>query len=110
MIEQYLSNRYNLVQVIQLVDARHKPSKDDITMINWIRSFGYHPLVVATKLDKLKKSEIEKNLTTIYNTLELDDSALLLPFSSEKRTGREELLEIIDHLCSIYHPQEVEGE
>ncbi len=110
MIEQYLSNRYNLVQVIQLVDARHKPSKDDITMINWIRSFGYHPLVVATKLDKLKKSEIEKNLTTIYNTLELDDSALLLPFSSEKRTGREELLEIIDQLCSIYHPQEVEGE
>ncbi len=110
MIEQYLSNRYNLVQVIQLVDARHKPSKDDITMINWIRSFGYHPLVVATKLDKLKKSEIEKNLTTIYNTLELDDSALLLPFSSEKRTGREELLEIIDHLCSISHPQEVEGE
>lgn len=110
MIEQYLSNRYNLVQVIQLVDARHKPSKDDITMINWIRSFGYHPLVVATKLDKLKKSEIEKNLTTIYNTLELDDSALLLPFSSEKRTGREELLEIIDHLCSIYHPQEAEGE
>lgn len=106
MIEQYLKDRYNLVQVIQLVDARHKPTNDDITMINWIRSFGYHPLVVATKLDKLKKSEIEKNLTVIYETLGLDDSALLLPFSSEKRTGRDELLEIIENLCSLYHPGE----
>ena len=52
MINTYLSDRYNLVQVIQLVDARHKPTADDITMIDWIRRFGYNPVVVATKLDK----------------------------------------------------------
>ena len=104
MIETYLSDRYNLVQVIQLVDTRHKPSADDITMIDWIRSFNYTPLVVATKLDKLKKSQIESNLTTIYNTLKLDDNCILMPFSAEKRTGRDELTEIIDMLCSKFTP------
>lgn len=103
MIENYLSDRYNLVQVIQLVDARHKPTQDDITMINWIRSFGYKPVIVATKLDKLKKSQIETNLTEIYNMLSLDDESVLFPFSSEKRTGRDEVLEFIDYLCSKYN-------
>ena len=104
MIETYLSDRYNLVQVIQLVDARHKPTQDDITMINWIRHFGYVPLVVATKIDKLKKIQIESNLTVIYETLGLDDNCILLPFSAEKRTGRDELTEIIDMLCSKFTP------
>lgn len=104
MIDTYLSNRYNLVQVIQLVDARHKPTADDITMMEWIRSFNFTPLVVATKLDKLKKSQAEANLTAIYETLRLDDDCILIPFSSEKRTGREELTEVIDMLCARYTP------
>lgn len=104
MIETYLSDRFNLVQVIQLVDARHKPTKDDITMLNWIRSFGYSPVVVATKLDKLKKSQIEGNLTTIYQMLELDDDSILLPFSAEKRIGREDVLELLEITCGKYNP------
>ncbi len=104
MIETYLSNRYNLVQVIQLVDARHKPTQDDIMMLDWIRQFGYTPVVVATKLDKLKKSQIEENLTRIYELLQLDDDSILLPFSAEKKTGREELAEVIDLLCSKFTP------
>lgn len=104
MIETYLSDRFNLVQIIQLVDARHKPTQDDLTMLNWIRHFGYTPVVVATKLDKLKKSEIEKNLTVIYEMMELDDDSILLPFSSEKKTGREDLTELIDLLVSRYNP------
>lgn len=99
MIETYLSNRYNLTAVIQLVDARHKPSQDDITMIEWIKSIGYTPIVVATKIDKLKKSEIEKNLTEIYNCLGLDDDSILFPFSSETREGKDELLEYIADIC-----------
>ena len=99
MIDTYLSDRFNLVQVIQLVDARHKPTQDDITMLQWIRHFGYTPVVVATKLDKLKKSQIETNLTLIYHTLELDDDCILLPFSSEKKTGREELSVLIADFC-----------
>lgn len=102
MINTYLSDRYNLVQVIQLVDARHKPTKDDVTMIEWIRSFGYNPIVVATKLDKLKKSQIETNLTEIYNTLSLDDNSVLFPFSSETREGKDEVLEFIENMCSKY--------
>ena len=103
MIETYLSDRFNLVQVIQLVDARHKPTKDDITMLNWIKSFGYSPVVVATKLDKLKKSQIEDNLTTIYQMLELDDNSILLPFSAEKRIGRDDVLELLDITCEKYN-------
>ena len=59
MIDTYLSKRYNLVQVIQLVDARHAPSKDDITMADWIRHYNFNTIVVATKIDKLKKSQID---------------------------------------------------
>lgn len=102
MIETYLSDRYNLVQVVQLVDARHKPTRDDITMINWIRSFGYRPIVVATKLDKLKKSQIEANLTQIYETLGLDDNSILFPFSSETREGKEEILEFFTEICGSF--------
>ena len=96
MIETYLKKRENLAAVIQLVDARHKPTADDKTMLDWIRSCGFEPCVIATKLDKLKKSEIEKNLTTIYNELELDESSVLIPFSAENKTGREEVMELVD--------------
>ncbi len=102
MIDTYLSDRYNLVQIVQLVDARHKPTKDDITMIEWIKSFGYRPVVVATKLDKLKKSQIEENLTVIYNTLGLDDDSILFPFSSETREGKDEIIEFFNDLVASF--------
>lgn len=102
MINTYLSDRYNLVQVIQLVDARHKPTADDITMIDWIRRFGYNPVVVATKLDKLKKSQIEENLTVIYDMLSLDDNSILFPFSSETRKGKDDVLDFIEDICSKF--------
>lgn len=108
MIDSYLSGRYNLVQVIQLVDARHAPSKDDITMMDWIRHYNHTPIVVATKIDKLKKSQIDKNLEVIYNDLKLDDDSILLPFSSEKRTGRDELWGLIEDLISGYTPEKAE--
>lgn len=96
MIENYLSKRANLKGVFLLVDARHKPSQEDKMMFEWIKTFGYEPIVIATKLDKLKKSETEKNLTEIYNFLELDYDSVLIPFSAEKRTGREDVLEAVD--------------
>lgn len=98
MIEGYLAKRENLVRVIQLVDARHKPTADDKMMLDWINNYGYEPLLVATKLDKLKKSQVEKNLTEIYNELELGDDAVLIPFSAETRVGRENVLELIDYI------------
>ena len=98
MIEGYLSNRKNLVQVIQLVDSRHKPTLDDKMMFDWIKSYNYEPLVVATKLDKLKKSQIEKNLTDIYTELTLNEESVLIPFSAETREGRDEVLELIEYV------------
>lgn len=98
MIEGYLSARSNLVQVVQLVDARHKPTADDKMMFEWIRSYNYEPLVVATKLDKLKKSQVEGNLTAIYEELQLTDESVLIPFSSETREGREQVVELIDYV------------
>ncbi len=98
MIEGYLSNRQSLVQVIQLVDARHKPTADDKMMFDWIKSYNYEPLVVATKIDKLKKSQIEGNLTAIYEDLELTEESVLIPFSSENRQGRDQVLELIEYI------------
>ncbi len=98
MIENYLSRRENLVQVVQLVDARHKPTADDKMMFEWIRSYDYEPLVVATKLDKLKKSQIDENLTAIYQELGLNEDSVLIPFSSETREGRDQVLELIEYV------------
>ena len=86
--------------VIQLVDSRHKPTADDIMMADWVKRCGYYTYVVATKLDKLKKSEIDKNLTCIYSELELDEDCVLIPFSSENKAGREEVLELIEYILS----------
>ncbi|MCD7761464.1 MAG: ribosome biogenesis GTP-binding protein YihA/YsxC [Clostridiales bacterium] len=76
---------------VQIVDARHKPTADDVTMMEWFKSTGCPVTVVANKLDKLKKSEIEPNLRCIRETLALGENDVLLPFSAEKRTGVEAL-------------------
>ena len=88
MIEDYLKNREELVQTILLVDSRHKSTKDDIMMKNWIREYHDRVVVVATKMDKLKKSEIEPNLERIWETLELGDEDILVPFSVKDDEGK----------------------
>ncbi len=77
---------------ILIVDARHAPTNNDITMANWFKESGCPFLVVANKLDKLKKSEIEGNLATIRQDLELPETCIVIPFSAEKGQGRDELV------------------
>ena len=77
---------------VMIVDARHKPTADDVTMAEWFKNAGCKLVVVANKLDKLKKSEIEPNMQLIRETLTLPDEVLLIPFSAEKGQGRETLL------------------
>jgi len=77
---------------VMIVDARHKPTADDVTMAEWFKNSGRPLVVVANKLDKLKKSEIEPNLQLIRDTLALPEDVLLIPFSAEKGQGREVLL------------------
>ena len=80
---------------VLIVDARHRPTANDLTMHSWFRETGCPEIVVANKLDKLKKSAIEPNLQRIRDTLELGEEDRLIPFSAEKGTGREELLSAI---------------
>lgn len=89
----FAADRINLG--ILIVDARHAPTNNDITMANWFLESGCPFVVVANKLDKLKKSEIQPNLATIREDLELPETCPVIPFSAEKGDGREELLKII---------------
>ncbi len=88
MMEDYLANRPQLVQTILLVDSRHKPTADDIQMAEWIRHYHDRIIVIATKLDKLKKSEIEPNLELIWQTLSLGEEDILVPFSTADDEGK----------------------
>ena len=94
LMEAYFASGL-ITRGVQIVDARHKPTADDVTMMNWFKSTGCPVIVVANKLDKLKKSEIEPNLQRIRETLELGEEYSLLPFSAEKRYGLEELQKIL---------------
>lgn len=96
MMEDYLANREQLVQTILLVDSRHKPTKDDITMAGWIRHYHDSLIVVATKMDKLKKSEIEPNLERIWETLEMGEDDLLVPFSIKDDEGKASVWDMIE--------------
>lgn len=97
IIETYLYSRKQnqLKLVIMLVDIRHSPSKDDIIMYQWIKGFGMKSIIVATKADKIARSQINIRLNDIRKVLQLDKSTNIIPFSSEKRTGKEEVLEEI---------------
>ena len=77
---------------VMIVDARHKPTADDVTMAEWFKNAGCRLVVVANKLDKLKKSEVEPNMALIRETLSLPEETVLIPFSAEKGQGREALM------------------
>ena len=95
LMEDYFARPDLLTLGVMIVDSRHKPTADDCTMARWFRDTGCPLIVVANKLDKLKKSEVEPNLQLVRETLELDENTVLIPFSAEKGTGREELLRAI---------------
>lgn len=92
MIEGYLSDRPNLVKAIQLVDIRHIPTELDIMMYEWMRHYGLDGLVVATKADKVSKSELALNINAIRKSLKLGEKDKVIAVSALKRTGHEELL------------------
>jgi GTP-binding protein len=96
----YLQDRAQLGMVVQLLDARHKPSEKDLDMLEILDDAEVPTLIVATKIDKLKRGERKKNLKRIQDTLELHDDAVIVPFSSETGEGRKELWEYIGDFCS----------
>lgn len=99
LMENYFQEQGLITLGVLIVDARHKPTADDVTMCTWFKESSCPLIVVANKLDKLKKNEIEPNLQRIWDTLELPDTAVLIPFSAEKGIGKTELLSAIEQLC-----------
>ncbi|ABK62419.1 MULTISPECIES: ribosome biogenesis GTP-binding protein YihA/YsxC [Clostridium] len=95
MMEQYLINRHQLKKIVLLVDSRHKPSKEDVQMYEWIKYYGYETIIVATKSDKLRKNDFQKNRKIIKETLNIRDEDKFMFFSSLNKSGKEELLEIL---------------
>lgn len=92
LMEDFFSESGLISLGVMIVDARHKPTSDDVTMAGWFQNSGCRFVVVANKLDKLKKSEIEGNLRLIRETLSLPEDQLLIPFSAEKGNGRDALM------------------
>ena len=97
MIERYLKKSEKLVMVFLLIDIRHDPSENDKLMYDWILSNGYEPVIIATKLDKIKRSEYDKKLKAIRTKLG-GENMRIIPFSSVTKKGREEILGLIEEI------------
>lgn len=95
MIEAYLVQRPQLKRIVLLVDSRHKPTKDDIVMYEFIKYYGYEVLIVATKSDKLKKNDYKKNEKMIRETLNIREGDKFILFSSLNKKGKEEVIDLI---------------
>lgn len=96
MVERYLKSSKQLKAVFLLLDIRHAPSENDRMMYDWICANGYRPILIATKLDKIKKSQVSKQCSLILNTLEAAQETVLIPFSAQTKQGREEIYGILD--------------
>lgn len=103
MIEDYLHRSKQLKVVFLLIDIRHEPGKNDVIMYDWIIRHGYRPIIIATKLDKINRSQIQKQVKLIRTTLNADSDTVIIPFSAPTKQGREEIYEILD---SILNPEE----
>lgn len=98
MIERYLKKSQMLKCIFLLIDIRHEPSANDKLMYDWIVSNGYKPVIIATKLDKLKRSQIQKHVKMVREGLGLEKEDVLIPFSAETKQGRDEIWALIESL------------
>ena len=96
MMDEYFQHRDGLVKVVQLVDIRHDPSKQDVQMYEYLKHFGLDGLVVATKSDKISRNEMQKNMARIRKVLGMNKDDILIPVSALKKTGHEQLLDAME--------------
>ena len=99
MIERYLRKSSQLKQVFLLIDIRHEPSANDKNMYDWIVYNGYEPIIIATKLDKINRSQVQKHVKMLREGLGLSKNGMIIPFSAETKQGLEQVWEVID--CCI---------
>lgn len=100
MIENYLHTSQKLRAVFLLIDIRHEPSANDKNMYEWILYQGYKPIIIATKLDKINRSQIQKHIKMVKEGLKAEKDTVLIPFSSLTKQGREEIYDFIDGLLA----------
>ncbi|MGM9522055.1 MAG: ribosome biogenesis GTP-binding protein YihA/YsxC [Oscillospiraceae bacterium] len=101
LMESYFAEQGLITLGVMIVDARHKPTADDVTMFKWFKDTGCPVIVVANKTDKAKKSELSDNLELIGSVLDFPAGTILVPFSAEKGTGRGELISVIENKLSM---------
>ena len=96
MIERYLHSSKQLKAVFLLIDIRHDPSANDKQMYDWVLHNGFSPIIIATKLDKIKRSQVQKQVKAIKQGLQVEKGTLVIPFSAETKQGREEIWSVIE--------------
>lgn len=101
MIEDYLHDSKMLKTVFLLVDIRHEPSKNDKLMYDWMVHYGFKPVVIATKLDKIKRSQKDKQIKIIREGLKMGKESVVIPFSATAKTGRDDIYDIIDKVMEV---------
>lgn len=106
MIERYLHSSDQLRAVFLLIDIRHDPSANDRMMYKWVVEQGYNPIIIATKLDKIKRSQIQKHVKMLKEGLGLVPGTKVVPFSSQTKQGRDEIWELIEKECLCVSPEE----
>lgn len=106
MIERYLHQSKQLRAVFLLIDIRHAPSANDKMMYDWILSQGYHPIIIATKLDKLKRSQVQKQIKVVRQGLGLSKDSILIPFSAVTKQGRDEIWNLAEEICGLKELEE----
>ena len=100
MIENYLHKSPMLKAVFLLIDIRHEPSVNDVNMYEWILANGFEPIIIATKLDKIKRNQIQKNLKIIRKGLNVVEGTKIFPFSAQTKQGKDEILNFIENIIS----------
>lgn len=100
MIERYLNQSKQLKAVFLLIDIRHDPSANDKMMYHWIVEQGFQPIIIATKLDKIKRSQVQKQVKAVKSGLDLLPGTIVIPFSAETKQGREEIWDLMDSIVA----------
>ena len=106
LIERYLHGSKQLRAVFLLIDIRHEPGNNDKMMYDWICHNGFEPIIIATKLDKIKRSQVQKQVKLIREGLKVRPGTMIIPFSAQTKQGREEIWEVIDQLTGFAEEKE----
>lgn len=106
MIENYLKSTKQLRTLFLLIDIRHEPGQNDVDMYNWSVNYGYNPIIIATKSDKISRGQMQKHTAIIRKKLNCIDGTPIIPFSALHKSGKEDIWEYIDDMLEIYNSEE----